>query len=43
MRKIWTDEEVQFLKFAFPNKNFTNKEIFEAFEGRTQAQIWAKA
>ena len=43
MRKKWTDEEVQFLKFAFPNKNFTNKEIFEAFEDRTQAQIWAKA
>ena len=43
IRKRWTDEEVQFLKFAFPNKNFTNKEIFEAFEDRTPAQIWAKA
>ena len=43
MRKKWTDEEVQFLKFAFPDKNFTNKEIFEAFKDRTPAQIYAKA
>lgn len=43
MRKKWTDEEIQFLKFAYPNKDFTNKEIFEAFNDRTEAQIRAMA
>ena len=27
MGKKWTDEEIQFLKFAYPNKDFTVKEI----------------
>ena len=43
MRKRWTDEEIQFLKFAYPNKDFTDKEIFEAFENRTKSQIKSKA
>ena len=30
MGKKWTDEEIQFLKFAYPNKDFTINEIGKA-------------
>ena len=43
IKKRWTDEEIQFLKFAYPNKDFTNKEIFNAFEDKTPEQIRGKA
>ena len=42
MAKRWTDEEIQFLKFAYPNKDFTTKEICEALN-RTTEQIHKKA
>ena len=38
----WSDEEIQFLKFAYPNKDFTTKEICEALN-RTTEQIHKKA
>lgn len=41
--KIWTDEEIQFLKFAYPNKDFTSNEIFRAFADKTPIQVKAKA
>ena len=43
MRRRWTDEEVQFLKFAYPNKDFTNEEIYNAFDDRTVNQVRSKA
>ena len=44
MAKKWTDEEIQFLKFAYPNKDFTTKEIAEALNRsyesiRTRAKL----
>ena len=43
MRKKWTDEEIQFLKFAYPNKDFTDEEVYKAFEYKTKKQIKSKA
>lgn len=43
MRKKWTDEEVQFLKFAYPNKDFTDEEILKGFNDRTWSSITAMA
>ena len=42
MAKKWTEEEIQFLRFAYPNKDFTTKEICEALN-RTTEQIHKKA
>ena len=42
MSKRWTEEEIHFLKFAYPNKDFTTKEICEALN-RTTEQIHKKA
>ena len=39
IRKRWTDEEVQFLKFAYPNKDFTDEEILKGFNDRTWNSI----
>ena len=42
MAKKWTDEEIQFLKFAYPNKDFTTKEIAEALN-RSKTSVISKA
>ena len=42
MAKKWTDEEIQFLKFAYPNKEFTTRDICEAL-GRNINTIHKKA
>ena len=42
MRKKWTDEEIQFLKFAYPNKDFTVNEIAEVLK-RNKSSISTKA
>ena len=39
----WTEEEVAFLKFAYPNKEFSLEEIMQALPGRTLAAIRRKA
>ena len=44
MARKWTDEEIQFLKFAYPNRDFTTKEIAEALNRsyesiRTRAKL----
>lgn len=41
-RRCWKDEELVFLKFAYPNDEFTVKEIAEAL-GRDESQIINKA
>ena len=35
----WTEEENNFLKFAYPNKEFTLDEIIQAFPNRSRAAI----
>lgn len=42
MRRKWTDEEIQFLKFAYHNKDFTSKDIVIALS-RSYPSILAKA
>ena len=42
MKKKWTDEEIRFLKFAYPNKDITTKEISIALS-RSFRSIHAKA
>ena len=42
MTKKWTDEEIQFLKFAYPNKDFTPSEIAKELS-RSRESIHAKA
>ena len=42
MAKKWTDEEVQFLKFAYPNKDFLTREIANEL-GRSELAIKSKA
>ena len=42
MAKKWTDEEVQFLKFAYPNKDFLIREIANEL-GRSELAIKSKA
>lgn len=42
MGKKWTDEEITFLKFAYPNKDFTVKEICIALD-RGDSSISNKA
>ena len=42
MAKKWTDEEIQFLKFAYPNKDFTPSEIAKELS-RSRNSIQAKA
>lgn len=39
----WTDEEINFLKFAYPNKDFTTKEIQLAFKDKSLRCIHSKA
>ena len=39
----WTEEEVVFLKFAYPNKDFTQEEILQALPNRTKEAIRQKA
>ena len=41
-RSCWEDEELVFLKFAYPNDEFTVKEVAEAL-GRDESQIIHKA
>ena len=41
-RRCWEDEELVFLKFAYPNDEFTVKEIAEAL-GRDESQVTSKA
>lgn len=41
-RRCWEDEELVFLKFAYPNDEFTVKEVAEAL-GRDESQIIRKA
>ena len=41
MAKRWTDEEIQFLKIAYPNKNITASDIAKEL-GRTENQVWKK-
>lgn len=43
MNKKWSNEEIQFLKFAYPNKEFTREEIYKALEPRTKNAIHKKA
>lgn len=43
MVKRWTEEEIQFLRFAYPNKDFTKEEILKGLEGKTCQAIRAKA
>ena len=43
MVRRWTDEEIHFLKFAYPNKDFTDEEVYKAFEYKTKKQIKSKA
>ena len=38
----WSDEEIQFLKFAYPNKDFTTKDICKALD-RSVSSIHRKA
>lgn len=40
--RAWTEEEIQFLKFAYPNKDFTTKDISRALN-RTDSAIFIKA
>lgn len=40
--KKWTDEEIQFLKFAYPNKDFTVNEIAEVLK-RSKNSVKTKA
>ena len=42
MAKKWTDEEIQFLKFAYPNKDITTRDICEVL-GRNIDTIHKKA
>ena len=42
MSKKWTDEEIQFLKFAYPNKDFTPEEIARVLN-RSKGSITSKA
>ena len=42
MAKKWTDEEIQFLKFAYPNKDFTPSEIAKELSRSCQS-IHSKA
>ena len=42
MAKKWTDEEIQFLKFAYPNKDITASDIAKEL-GRTKNQVFKKA
>ena len=42
MAKKWTDEEIQFLKFAYPSKDFTSSDISKAL-GRSIEAIHSKA
>ena len=42
MAKKWTDEEIQFLKFAYPNKDFEIKEIATVLF-RSKSRIMVKA
>lgn len=42
MTKHWTEEEIQFLKFAYPNKDFKIQEICTALD-RNQNSIHNKA
>jgi hypothetical protein len=41
-RRCWGDEELVFLKFAYPNDEFTTKEIAEAL-GRSRKSVIVKA
>lgn len=42
MSKEWTDEEITFLKFAYPNKDFTIEEVCAGLN-RTKSSITSKA
>ena len=42
MAKKWTDEEIQFLKFAYTNKDFTSRDISKVL-GRSVISLHAKA
>ena len=42
MSKKWTDEEIQFLKFAYPDKNVRASDIAKEL-GRTKNQVFKKA
>ena len=42
MAKKWTEEEIQFLRFAYSSKDFTTKDIVEALK-RPKASIYSKA
>lgn len=42
MRKYWTEEELEFLKFSFGNKEFTVKEICSALD-RGEGSVRQKA
>lgn len=42
MTKKWIDEEIQFLKFAYSNKDFSTKDICEALN-RTERSVSMKA
>ena len=42
MVRRWTDEEIHFLKFAYPNKDFTTKDISLALNRKVEA-IYVKA
>ena len=39
----WTEDEITFLKFAFPNQEFTDEELERAFPNRTWNSIRSKA
>ena len=39
LKPRWTDEEISFLKFAYPNKEFTMDEILKAFPNRSYHAI----
>ena len=41
MAKKWTEEEIQFLRFAYSSKDFTTKDIVEALK-RPKASIYSK-
>ena len=39
----WSEEEITFLKFSYPNKEFTLDEIIKALPNRSKAAIQQKA
>lgn len=41
--KEWTDEEIQFLKFAYPNKEYSVEDILDGLKTKNRDQIYSKA